>query len=280
MPLHSHGIDSLNCTLASLLHATALGLGSTHLGAFAAILPCLPMYFSTWETYHTKTLYLGYINGPTEGLVIAVAMMLATSVYGPGMWATPINDIFPSLKGVVDDSRNIRDCWALIMGGAFVLFHLPECVFNVRAQLRKENKPFLPVLYEWIPITVFSVACAAWLGSPHSFILRNNHLILFCSVLSLVFGRMTTKIILHYLTHHPFPMWTFTLLPLCLGALFVNRPFFGFEAVGPEFELWYVRIYGIYAAVLYFRWAYFVIEAFCSHLKISCFTIPYRSRPE
>lgn len=23
------------------------------------------MFFSTWETYHTHTLYLGYFNGPT-----------------------------------------------------------------------------------------------------------------------------------------------------------------------------------------------------------------------
>ena len=29
------------------------------------MIPCLPMFFSTWETYHTHTLYLGYFNGPT-----------------------------------------------------------------------------------------------------------------------------------------------------------------------------------------------------------------------
>lgn len=26
------------------------------------------MFFSTWETYHTHTLYLGYFNGPTGKL--------------------------------------------------------------------------------------------------------------------------------------------------------------------------------------------------------------------
>ena len=63
--IRSHGIDSLNCTLASLLETAAVGLGSSPKGVFTALVPCLPMFFSTWETYHTHTLYLGYFNGPT-----------------------------------------------------------------------------------------------------------------------------------------------------------------------------------------------------------------------
>lgn len=66
LTLHrSHGIDSLNCTLGSLLETAAMGYGATKTGAFTALIPCLPMFFSTWETYHTHTLYLGYFNGPT-----------------------------------------------------------------------------------------------------------------------------------------------------------------------------------------------------------------------
>lgn len=61
----SHGIDSLNCTLASLCETAAVGLGASPKGVFTALIPCLPMFFSTWETYHTHTLYLGYFNGPT-----------------------------------------------------------------------------------------------------------------------------------------------------------------------------------------------------------------------
>jgi ethanolaminephosphotransferase len=69
--IHSHGIDSLNCTLGSLFQTAALGLGSTKIGAFTALLPTLLMFFSTWETYHTHTLYLGYFNGPT-GMFAAI----------------------------------------------------------------------------------------------------------------------------------------------------------------------------------------------------------------
>lgn len=45
-----------------------MGFGSTKLGAFTALLPCLPMFFSTWETYHSHVLFLGYFNGPTGAL--------------------------------------------------------------------------------------------------------------------------------------------------------------------------------------------------------------------
>ena len=33
--------------------------------------------------------------------------------------------------------------------------------------------------------------------------------------------------------------------------------------------------YLIFATIVYIRWALYVIEKFCSHLKISCLTIPY-----
>src|SRR3954469_19523991 len=91
--LFDHGIDSLNCTLASLCETAAIGLGPTKTGAFTALVPCLPMFFSTWETYHTHPLYLGYFNGPTEGLIIATALMVASGYFGPAIWTHPVADL-------------------------------------------------------------------------------------------------------------------------------------------------------------------------------------------
>ena len=92
--LFDHGIDSLNFTLASLLETAAMGLGTTPAGVFTALVPCLPMWFSTWETYHTHTLYLGVFNGPTEGLLIACAIMITSGIYGPEILTKPINHLF------------------------------------------------------------------------------------------------------------------------------------------------------------------------------------------
>ena len=42
-------------------------------------------------------------------------------------------------------------------------------------------------------MVIFTLSSIAWLGSPHSVLLKENHLTLFCLTMSLVFGRMTTK---------------------------------------------------------------------------------------
>lgn len=76
----SHGIDSLNCTLASLCETAAVGLGASPKGVFTALIPCLPMFFSTWETYHTHTLYLGYFNGPTGVILLIAYLKLITDL--------------------------------------------------------------------------------------------------------------------------------------------------------------------------------------------------------
>jgi hypothetical protein len=43
-----------------------------------------PFYVSTWEEYHTGVLYLGVMNGPTEGLLAAQLCMLLSAWLGTG----------------------------------------------------------------------------------------------------------------------------------------------------------------------------------------------------
>jgi ethanolaminephosphotransferase len=269
--LFDHGIDSLNCTLASLLHAAAMGLGSTQLGAFTALIPCLPMFFSTWETYHTHTLYLGYFNGPTEGLLIAIAIMIASGIYGPLIWRNQVTDVFghPELFG----THTFLDFWAGIVFGSFLIAHLPACVYNVAQARRRQGLPVLPVFLEWTSIAVFSFCVVAWLFSPYSTLLAENHLVLFCIVMSFVFGRMTTKIILAHLIKKPFPYWTVMLTPLIGGAILGNLPRFGLPAISAGFELWYLRLYLVFAFVAYMHWAFLVINRITTFLGINCLTI-------
>jgi ethanolaminephosphotransferase len=135
-----------------------------------------------------------------------------------------------------------------------------------------------PLFLEWTPMAIFTGSVMAWLGSPHSYLLKENHLALFCFTMSLVFGRMTTKIILAHLTHQPFPYWTIMLAPLIGGAVLANLPTFGFEAISHERELLYLRCYFGFAAIVYGTWAYTVINSICEYLGINCLTIPQAGR--
>ncbi|KAL3479027.1 CDP-alcohol phosphatidyltransferase-domain-containing protein [Aspergillus californicus] len=269
--LFDHGIDSLNCTLASLLETAAMGLGSTQLGAWTALVPCLAMYFSTWETYHTHTLYLGYFNGPTEGLIIAIAIMIASGWYGPQIWAQPIVKFlnFPGIFG----NNSIKDLWIPILLGSFFLGHLPGCVFNVISARRSQNLPVAPIFKEWIPMVIFTGCNMAWLFSPYSSLLSGNRLVLYCWTMSFVFGRMTTKIILAHLLRQPFPHWTVLQTPLIGGAILANLPFLGFPSLSASLEVFYLRAYFLFAFIAYMYWAVLVINRITTFLGINCLTI-------
>ncbi|KAI2472562.1 CDP-alcohol phosphatidyltransferase [Annulohypoxylon bovei var. microspora] len=282
--LFDHGIDSLNCTLGSLLETAAMALGTSKSGVFTALCPCLPMFFSTWETYHTHTLYLGYVNGPTEGLLIACSLMAISGIYGPGVWTERIVDIVGKnnlfgYEELVGD-HSIRDIWILIIVGSLLLGHMPFCVLNVVKARRRDKLPVLPVFLEWIPMGVYTCSIGAWLYSPHSTLLRENHLVLFCLTMSLVFGRMTTKMILAHLTRQPFPYWTVMLVPLVGGAVLGNLPRFGLPAITADLEHYYLWAYFVFAFIVYSRWAYIVTTSICNFLGINCLTIPREKQLE
>lgn len=272
--LFDHGIDSLNCTLASLCETAAIGLGASKTGAFTALVPCLPMFFSTWETYHTHTLYLGAFNGPTEGLIIACAVMVVSGYLGPHIWQYRVAD-YIQYSEIPKDLR-FRDLWVPIILVAFFTAHLPACVYHVALARRKQNLPLWPVFLEWIPMVIFTASCVAWLGSPYSILLRDNHLVVFCMTMSFVFGRLTTKIILHHLTRRPFPYWTVSMVPLAIGGIMAWLPLFGFAPVSPKFERVYIYAYLFFAMSQYLVWAVRVINRICGVLDINCLTIKKR----
>lgn len=214
-------------------------------------------------------------NRCVEGLIIATAMMIVSGIYGPDVWKQPIISVLPSLSHLIEPNTTIRDLWIPIIFGAFCIAHWPACVYNVYVARKSRGQNMAPLFLEWTPMVVFTASTVAWLGSSHSFILKENHLVLFCLTMSLVFGRMTTKIILAHLTKQPFPYWTVLITPLAGGALLANVPaFLGLRPITHEWELFYLRAYFVFAVIVYGRWAHLVITSICEYLGINCLTIP------
>jgi len=277
--LFDHGIDSLNCTLASLLETAAMGLGTSKSGVFTALCPCLPMFFSTWETYHSHTLYLGVFNGPTEGILIACLIMAISGFYGPGIWTQPFAETLGEqwFFGYAEHVGHLsfRDVWIAVIIGSLLVGHVPFCIYHVVKARRERNLPVAPVFLEWTPMAVYSLSIGAWLYSPYSTLREENHLVLFCLTMSFVFGRMTTKMILAHLTRQPFPYWTVMLWPLVGGAALANLPRLGYPPVSHGVELAYLWAYFFFSLVVYSRWAFLVTTSICDYLGINCLTIPH-----
>lgn len=60
----------------------ALGVGSDPYYVGVPLMLIIGFYLSTWETFHTGCLTLGYVNGPTEGVVICCLVFLITAFKG------------------------------------------------------------------------------------------------------------------------------------------------------------------------------------------------------
>jgi ethanolaminephosphotransferase len=73
-----------------------LGLSTISVGAiFGAgwnvtfwflFLTYIPFFMQTWEEFHRKELILPVINGPSEGILIIVSMMLFSWFVGGSWW--------------------------------------------------------------------------------------------------------------------------------------------------------------------------------------------------
>ncbi|CEQ43054.1 SPOSA6832_04957, partial [Sporobolomyces salmonicolor] len=122
--LFDHGLDTLNCSIGGLIQAAAMGLGQTPYALLCVLVPCWSMYVSTWEEYHTGTLYLGYVNGPVEGVLIAVGILLVSAFKGPGWWALPVSEALGNIP-LVPESWQVLDLAMLSLIVAFLCAHLP-----------------------------------------------------------------------------------------------------------------------------------------------------------
>lgn len=203
--------------------------------------------------------------------------MILSGYYGPQIWTYRIADVvgYPNVFG----DHSLLEIWVPILLLSLFVAHMPACINNVVKARRQQNLPVAPVFLEWTPMAVYTFSIGAWLYSPHSTLLRENRLVLFCLTMSFVFGRMTTKIILAHLTRQPFPYWTVMLVPLVGGAILGNLPRFGLPKVTAQTELWYLRAYLVFAMVVYFRWALLVINSICAYLGINCLTIGDKVAP-
>lgn len=275
--LFDHGCDAFNCSFGAIVQAGCMSFGHTWKSAYLLLLTTLPFYLSTWEEYHTGVLYLGYINGPTEGLIVAVIVMVLSGVYGSWIWHETLHDLFGSWAiGFIPSHYTLFDILVISMSMLLWLIHAPSCFYHVYKSSRDQNKSFYRVaIIQNIPITIYLLAGYFWLASPYSYIFSHHHFILFALTTGIVFGRMASKIILAHVTKMPFPMFTVQMVPLVAGSIIVNLPvLFDIDPIfTPQTEHYYLWGFFVFAFVAYFNWALLVINRFCRYLGIHCLRI-------
>ncbi|GAA5946854.1 hypothetical protein JCM3765_002045 [Sporobolomyces pararoseus] len=293
--LFDHGLDTLNCPIGGLIQAAAMSLGQSKYSVLCILVPCWSMYVSTWEEYHTGTLYLGYINGPVEGVLIAVGILIVSAIKGPGWWALPVSQAIGDLP-LVPSSFQVLDLVMLFLASAFFVAHLPLCLLNVHKTLsppttrrpltsprplprRNPSTTSQQAFIQLLPIVIFSILTAMWTFSSKSRILRDGYLEEFALVVCFLFGQLSSKIILAQLTRGPFPFSWALLIPLLIPAIGVNIPYIGLPSLlPPSFEPLYLHLTLLVSLASYSRAVYLILDGFCSYLGIKALTIPYPNK--
>lgn len=90
------------------------------------------MYLSSHEEFHTGVLYLGPINGPVEGILIAISMILVSAICGPDVWQQTVGQAMPSaISAVLPKHWQCEDLFVAFVLFALVCGHMPGwCVHS------------------------------------------------------------------------------------------------------------------------------------------------------
>ncbi|ORY86654.1 hypothetical protein BCR35DRAFT_277481 [Leucosporidium creatinivorum] len=279
-----HGFDTLNCPLGGLIQASAMGLGHSPYTFLCTMVGCWSMFVSTWEEYHTGTLFLGYFNGPVEGVLMAVGILTISGIKGPEFWTQTVGETLGHLPLI--SNITLQSMMMLFVSLAFLFAHLPLCLLNVhrhisakhaRALSARGPTPALQEAYSQLfPIVAFTALAAVWVLSPWGIMLAEEHMIEFALLVCFLYGQLSSKVIVAQLTKGPFPFSPALLVPLAIPAIGVNTPLFGLPILLPPIlEIWYLHLALILSLISYLTSATAVVTAFTTYLNISCFTIPY-----
>ncbi|KAI8987026.1 CDP-alcohol phosphatidyltransferase-domain-containing protein [Pilobolus umbonatus] len=275
--LFDHGCDALNCTYIALLQASALGLGHSPQAAILLFVTIAGFHLSTSEEYYTGTLYLGYVNGPTEGILLTCLVFIWSGIFGASSWQVPLEQIsyLSWITKIIPADTTFADLFIYALILMFLVAHAPVCILSIYDACKRRTLNVPTVAFNVFgPFTLITAFVCGWLASPYTVIFSGQHYILFALLIGLLFGEMASDIILAHLTKSRFPRFISIIHSLWVMSILVNiQPYLPFDF--PEYEI--LVVLTLYTFTRYMIRAVHVINAFTKFLNIQCFTIPHTS---
>ncbi|CAO3647278.1 unnamed protein product [Cunninghamella blakesleeana] len=289
--LFDHGCDAINTSLGVLTWASATYLGQSGWTVLSLLASLGNFYLSTWEEYHTGSLYLGYFSGPVEGVLMLVGVQLITGYFGPAFWTLRLEEVLPSLFSHEDNNGYLRLAGAIQLNQILILIGLVVLLLNIITAIinvigvkfkptdhSHPDKSVIKALFGLAPFILMSYITYEWMKLWPDLV--TEHLALFIPVLGLLFGFQVGLMILSHVAKLPFPYINTPVLGLLsLGYFYAYLETTGHFTIQKDHRSIIVGLLVI-TIVHYTRFALNVIQQICAYLDIGCLYIKKKANNE
>ncbi|KAK6430981.1 Phosphotransferase [Oleoguttula sp. CCFEE 5521] len=288
--LFDHGVDALNTSLEVLLFAAAMNFGHGWRTVVVLFGSLLTFYVQTWDEYHTKTLTLGVVSGPVEGILALVAVYAVTAYMGGGSyWQQPM---LPAL-GVPYISLIPKAFYRMDFGDFYMVYgtlvlglNTLESARNVMKSRKERGEEPTEALLGLLPFAG-TWACIVSYLYLHPEILH-AHIVPFVFFVGLINAYSVGQMITAHLTKSSFPFQNILALPLLyavidsLGPILEDKLGFGWPSAlgnGVYQVAFMFSCLGL-AIGVYGSFVVDVIVSICDYLDIWCLTIKHPATEE
>ncbi|PHH63550.1 hypothetical protein CDD81_5737 [Ophiocordyceps australis] len=283
--LFDHGVDALNTSLEVLLFAASQNLGQGWMTVAVLFSSLLTFYVQTWDEYHTKTLTLGIVNGPVEGVLILAGVYALTGYFGGAhFWQqsmmhtlrVPHSWPIPTFLYRLSFTQ-----WYMVQGLFVLVFNTVESSLNVIRARRARGDRSRGALLGLLPFFTTWLLVIAYLYLQPNIL--HNHLVPFVLFAGLVNAYSVGRIITAHLVKMRFPYSNVLGLPLAFGVIDSLGPYFQYHiglgwpsALGDGvYQVAFLFLMLGAALGVYGSFVVDVIVTICDYLDIWCLTIKH-----
>ena len=245
----------------------------------------LTFYTQTWDEYHTKTLTLGVVNGPVEGVLILVGVYALTGYFGGAhIWSNSMLRTFgvPESLGIpsIIYELSFTD-WYILQGAVVLVLNTVESSSNVIRARRSRGDRSRGALLGLYPFFAMWALLVAYLWLQPNVL--HNHLVPFVMFATTVNAYSVGQIITAHLVKLRFPYWNVLGIPLGFAVVDSLGPFLQ-QHIGvgwPSglgdgvYQVAYMFMMLGMAVGVYGSFVVDVIVTICDYLDIWCLTIKH-----
>ena len=137
--LFDHSVDAINTTLGTIVFGSVFNLGYGWLFLIAQFASVCNFYTSTWEEYHTHTLYLSEFSGPVEGILMICGCFILTGIFGRELWSIKLFELDLSSIGYSDNYVIDTSSIIVVLGLGSLYFNISSAMANVNKKYASEH---------------------------------------------------------------------------------------------------------------------------------------------